>query len=855
MAELMIGDKLLPLRSEGTVIGRHSDDGSFRPDIDLASFEGGRTISRQHARVFLRDDQWLLRVEPTTKNPTIVSGRTLVAGQETTLQDGDQITLGKISATFRIGKQQSEPIIPELIEPTAELRCEDKAIPLAARDGQELTLGRHSEDGNHRPEVDLADLPYGRTVSRRHGFLAFREERWHLRVEAEATNPTIINDKLLAKGQEVALNEGDRLQLGRVVVTFHQRRQIASVGEEQIELILSPAVLQVEAGNEIEASITVVNHTGHVDWFRVELLGLPEQWYRIEAPDQPPAQDAQVHLFHTPLHATPSSDAVAKLRLIVAPPRDSQSRAGLHQFAITATSQGEPPARRVVTSQLTVAPFEEMRAILGPEEITKPQGEYMVSLFNAGNDLATVTLKIESDELECKADREQLQLANGGREAVRIKARVKRRHWLGSNRTHSMVVTVSSGQQDEIKHSMMTFPPRVPIWLQSLFRRVQPFMIPAVSLMLVLGIVFFFARPAEITEFKADPASVVAGQPVTLSWSVIRSSGISMEPATGEENLRLPNGELKVVPTASGKYTLTARNRVGIQTSRSVNIEVKPKPELPKIVSFTATPEHIKKEGDPVTIHWEIDGATKLSIQPGDDLKNLKASGDVTVNPDKNNAVYKLIATNDAGDKDASKTIIIDPPQITSFTANPETVIAGSDVNLGWQVQGATKLVLRASAGEIADGKPEKEIAPTALTQAVKPQTDTEYTLVATNAGGSDTKSLKVTLGQAAAKIDFFTVAPVPIAPGDQATLSFSVQNAKRVIVQNSDGQVVRDIKITDKTYLGSVKVSPDKTTTYALVVSNDAGQTAQPATVQVQAPTPTPPQPPAAGATAPPKP
>ncbi len=855
MAELIVGDRPLVLQSEGTVVGRHSDDGSFRPGIDLASLEGGRTVSRQHARIFERDGQWVLRVEPTTKNPTTVAGHALVAGEEATLGDGDQITLGKVAVIFRVGKPSTKPAIPALIEPTAELRCEDKVVPLAASEGQELSLGRHSEDRSHVPDVDLADLPYGRTISRRHGFLTFREERWYLRVEADVTNPTITNGQTLAKGQEVALNDGDRLQLGRVVVIFRQRRQIASVGEEQIELILAPAQLRVEAGSEVEMNITVVNHTGHVDWFRVELLGLPEHWYRITAPDQSTAPAAQVHLFHTPLHATPSADAVAQLRLVVAPPRDSQSQAGVHHFAIAATSQGEPPARRVATSQLSIDPFEDVKVAMEPEEISKLQGEFTISLHNAGNNLATVALKIEADELECQADRQEVQLANGGRDAIRIRARVKRRHWFGSNRTHSMVVTVKAGEQEQIKHALVSFPPRVPIWLQSLFRRVQPFMIPAFSLLLVLGIVFFVARPAEILEFKADPATVVAGQPVTLTWGVIRSSGISIEPATGTEELGLPNGELKLVPTASGKYTLTARNRVGIQTSRSVNIEVKPKPELAKIVNFTVTPEHVKKEGDPVTIRWEVDGATKVSIEPGDDLKSVKPSGEVTVNPTKSNTVYKLVATNDAGSKDASKTIVVDPPQIASFTASPELVTPGGEVSLHWQEQGASKLVLRASTGEVAEGKQEAELALSVLSQTVKPQAETEYTLVATNAGGSDTKTLKVGVGQAPVKIDFFTVAPVPIAPDEQATLSFSVQNAKRVIIQTSDGQVVRNLEIKDKTYLGSVKVGPSTTTTYALVVSNDAGQTAQPATVEVRTPTPVPPPAPPAPAPAPPKP
>src|SRR5262245_48357072 len=50
----------------------------------------------------------------------------------------------------------------------AELHIGEQSFKLDTPDERELTLGRHSEDGRYVPDVDLGDLPRGRTVSRRH---------------------------------------------------------------------------------------------------------------------------------------------------------------------------------------------------------------------------------------------------------------------------------------------------------------------------------------------------------------------------------------------------------------------------------------------------------------------------------------------------------------------------------------------------------------------------------------------------------------------------------------------------------------------------------------------------------------
>jgi hypothetical protein len=92
------------------------------------------------------------------------------------------------------------------------------APPGAGGDGQvEITFGR-TEGPAYRHIQLLA-----RTVSRRHARMLLSDDHWSLQ-NLSATNPVILNGRPLAP-DEVAplLVDGDRIEMGEVVFTFHSR--------------------------------------------------------------------------------------------------------------------------------------------------------------------------------------------------------------------------------------------------------------------------------------------------------------------------------------------------------------------------------------------------------------------------------------------------------------------------------------------------------------------------------------------------------------------------------------------------------------------------------------------------------
>jgi len=77
--------------------------------------------------------------------------------------------------------------------------------------------------------------------------------------------------------------------------------------------------------------------------------------------------------------------------------------------------------------------------------------------------------------------------------------------------------------------------------------------------------------PARIMDFKAEPTSVRAGQPVNLVWATENPSGVSIDPEVGRVT---PRGSRSVSPAVTTTYTLTVRGPNHQTLTRSVTVNV-----------------------------------------------------------------------------------------------------------------------------------------------------------------------------------------------------------------------------------------------------------------------------------------
>jgi hypothetical protein len=144
------------------------------------------------------------------------------------------------------------------------------------------------------------------------------------------------------------------------------------------------------------------------------------------------------------------------------------------------------------------------------------------------------------------------------------------------------------------------------------------------------------APPAapRIVRFEATPSRVAAGQQTTLVWNVENAATVTI---TGIGNVT-PVGSSSVQVNESTTYTLTARNEGGEVTATAA---VTVASQGVRIINFTIDPPVVANPGDPATLRWETENATKVTISG---VGEVEPSGSIVVNP-VTVTTYNLLAS------------------------------------------------------------------------------------------------------------------------------------------------------------------------------------------------------------------
>lgn len=96
--------KQFPLSDDESQIGRWDADGGIFPDVDLDADDPEAKVSRRHARIIRRGEQYYIEDLGSTNGTFINRGRRLLPGDRQPLSDGDEIIVGKTFLRFHIVK-------------------------------------------------------------------------------------------------------------------------------------------------------------------------------------------------------------------------------------------------------------------------------------------------------------------------------------------------------------------------------------------------------------------------------------------------------------------------------------------------------------------------------------------------------------------------------------------------------------------------------------------------------------------------------------------------------------------------------------------------------------------------------
>jgi hypothetical protein len=258
-------------------------------------------------------------------------------------------------------------------------------------------------------------------------------------------------------------------------------------------------------------------------------------------------------------------------------------------------------------------------------------------------------------------------------------------------------------------------------------------------------------NPAPILiNIDVNPAVIVSGASAALIWNVSGANSASIDQGIGSVPL---SGNQLISPTETTTYTLTASGPAGT-LSKSVVITV----NAPITAVFNVDPNVIAV-GQLANLHWDVTGATSVSIDQG--VGSVSPVGSKVVYPYYTTS-YTLTASSSCCS--VSKTAVltvgnyypyqlpfgypyglpptypynygypyVHGPFIDIFNINPSSIAAGNNALLTWHVTGANTVIITSMG-----------VVPSSGSATVSPVSTTTYTLTATNSFGTTTGSVTV---------------------------------------------------------------------------------------------------------------
>jgi hypothetical protein len=341
-------------------------------------------------------------------------------------------------------------------------------------------------------------------------------------------------------------------------------------------------------------------------------------------------------------------------------------------------------------------------------------------------------------------------------------------------------------------------------------------------------------NPPSVTSFTTSSSLIQPGATTTLFW--LTEGAASGTVTGGDTDYTIPEGDLadgslEVSPDAETTYTITLTNDDGMATEE-LTIRIVEQPPA-TVLGFSADRTQIA-QSESVTLSWQTSNAETVTITDDGGNETFTTTtdletGSTTVTPSAT-TTYTLRAENPSGgaDSDPVTITVIGAPTIDSFTASQTAdVLPNAMITLDWAVTGADTVTLTNSAGtELSTGAMNTGSFMATITA------DETFTLSATNAAGTTTDDISVTVAPPPT-INTFSVTPsADVALGSDVTIAWDVADADTVVVADSGGtEVVNSTMAT-----GSQAVTITSGTSFTLTATNAAGATSSnPIAVTVQ--------------------
>jgi hypothetical protein len=191
-----------------------------------------------------------------------------------------------------------------------------------------------------------------------------------------------------------------------------------------------------------------------------------------------------------------------------------------------------------------------------------------------------------------------------------------------------------------------------------------------------------------LVSFNARPATITAGQPVTLSWTTSGCTSANILPI-GSVSL---SGSKIVYPTSTTHYALTAYgpglNDDELQVPLQKTVTVSTTDVDCNNIPFSASPSTIR-QGQSSVLSWDATGCTNVTISSGGYpiSSNASSKGRLSVSPTKT-TIYAITAfprgSFDELPVPSYVTVTVGGGSASYFKASPSSITLGEYSTLSW---------------------------------------------------------------------------------------------------------------------------------------------------------------------------
>ena len=547
----------------------------------------------------------------------------------------------------------------------------------------------------------------------------------------------------------------------------------------RVALELDKSRVELAPGEAVEVGVSLTNLGKTVDAFLISVVGLDPSWYALTR--------SEVRLF-------PEGRESVVLR--VNPASGYGSQAGVYPVTVIVTSKDNPGDLAQSMVILTLASVGEIGIGVEPQRVSARKGSYWVTLQNPGNSARPVALvftdteealrytlgvPMQSEAAGGKAPpypppdsvgtplvqgegylEHELEMPAGSDLAFPVLVRPMKRVWAGREVTFQFQARVHppgvewEATEEKRAEASLVYRPILAAWsgIPVALRRALALALP----LLILGLLLFLLlRPNDATKNAALAVSqtqTAVADSVAQTQTAMALSAEQTAQAVSQTQTAVVianGGDLAAANATLTAMALTPDQLAAAQTATAVAREAQAAEGAPSIDRFYLVVPSPTVEGVPT-----VEGApTSVVVASTDAEGRPNVAWDVTSvqglrisqrsrlfdSPDPNMSLvdYTMVATGTESVTTSTLSILlVRPPQLESFTADPTVIPAGGSSTLSFKIRGAGMCVI--------DGTT-MPIPPDGIGSMVVTPAETHiYMHCVENAAGRTCRSVKITV-------------------------------------------------------------------------------------------------------------